>query len=502
MKIRNRTLTGLVALALTCQAFAATYPGKFIDTEKPQVAIPNSITPKTQGLLTLREAILLALRHNLDVQNSELDRISAKYNFNLVENAYHWQYGVSANAGWTRSKINDVRLNDSSHLIVTPTAKRGLRTGGEIDLQVDQERDAFDFHPRAKLSISQPLLRGLQREVRFKAHLDALDQDAISQMQLKSQVANTVLEVMRAYRSLILANNNLITAQQSLDEMQDTLNKNAKQIELGTLPSTTNIGVEAQLASLNLRMLETRNDVNEAKQTLLQAIGLSPNSNISVPNDVQITDEPLPNPEQAINTAFLQNLEFQQTLLSMKQHQRDLIKAKDDQRWQLDLSASASVGGGGAFRSRRDLHLNDLVNGKTHSEDLSLNLHIPVNDYANKASLKLAKLQIERDQNSLLKARQNLEREIGNDIIHLKFLSDQVRIAKQSVALERKNYELQVKKQALGKGTSMEVTTSQNTLIQSRVGYITAKVAYLNARAELDNKIGDLVDKWDIQIRY
>ncbi len=486
----------------TTSVATATSIGRFIDTERADVSAANNNPSIPTGVLTLREAILLAIRHNPDVLNSEIDRINSKYAYNLVENVYHWQYGLAASGGLTHSKVDNIRLENSTHAIITPTARKTLYTGAGIDLQLDEERDSFNFHPRARLSLTQPLLRGFNKEVRFKAHYEALDQEKLSQMQLKGQVASTVLDVIHAYRALILANNNIITAQQSLGEMQDTLKKNAKQIELGTLPATSNIGVEAQLASLKLRLIESRNEVSEAKQTLLQAIGLAPNVEIHVPNDVSIEAEPLPVVNDAIMTAYENNLDFQQTLLSLKQHERDLIKAKDDMRWQVDLSASVALGGGGAFRSRQDRSLNDLVNGENHTEELSLNLHVPIADYPLKAAKVRAETQMEKDQNSLLKVKRALERDINSSITHLRDLAEQVELSKQSVALERKNYELQVKKQELGKGTAMEVTTSQNALIQARIAYITTKVSYLNARAELDNKLGRLVDLWEIHIRY
>src|SRR3990167_2930256 len=64
------------------------------------IALPESPKPRSSKphFLSLREAILLALRYNPTIQNAELDRIIQRYNLRLAENEFELQFALAGTA--------------------------------------------------------------------------------------------------------------------------------------------------------------------------------------------------------------------------------------------------------------------------------------------------------------------------------------------------------------------------------------------------------------------
>src|SRR5262245_53623053 len=64
----------------------------YIFTQKPQdTTSPDLNLPKKPIKLSLRDAIMLALRCNPTIVNAELDRISQKFNLIVADHQFEWQ---------------------------------------------------------------------------------------------------------------------------------------------------------------------------------------------------------------------------------------------------------------------------------------------------------------------------------------------------------------------------------------------------------------------------
>ena len=63
---------------------------------------------KTIHHMSLREAILLALRYNPNIQNAELDRIIQRYQLRLANNEFELQYALGASGVIQKSTFNGV----------------------------------------------------------------------------------------------------------------------------------------------------------------------------------------------------------------------------------------------------------------------------------------------------------------------------------------------------------------------------------------------------------
>lgn len=450
--------------------------------------------------LSLREAILIALRYNPDVTNAEIDRLSQKYNLRLAQWGFEWQYGLEGSVGLNNARANGRNLGTKTNYSVTPTLSKKLKTGTELSLDFDNHQNGIYYSPSATLKLEQPLLRGAPSAVVTKELDDAYDDEIINRLNLKKSIIATIKKIILDYRSLVQANNNVEITKRSLHDAEKTYENNAVQIRLGKLPRTDNITQKAQVESLRLQVTQAINAQNRNRQQLVLDMGLDPDTQVTIPNDISIELTPIPTLSETVNYALKNNMDYLANLVSYKKDKRVLMKAKDDMRWQLNLTAQASVGDGTGTRT--DTGFNGIFNGRNHTESVGLNLKVPINDVALKAGLVRAKVSLQQAQTNLQQNRRLLITNIKNLITDLKSQRLQVQISEQAVKLKQQDYELQKKKQQLGKGTSLDVTNSQNALISAKTELINNKITYLNTVSELREILGTTLTNWDVKIRY
>lgn len=467
---------------------------------RPQPAIIHMQGQKPiqqQMVLSQRDAVLIALRHNPQVTNAEIDRIIQKYQLQQAAREFQWQYDLTASTSYATSRIDGKRQRDNESYRINPSASRKTLLGSTLDVTIPQSWPS-GHQPAATVTLSQPLLRGLNREVIEKGVNDALDNEKINKLQLKQQIMDVVARVLKTYRSLILANNNVDIAKQSLKEAQKTYTNNAAQIRLGKLAETVNISQKSQIANLKLALLRARNNQTQTRQTLLSLLGLDPNIIIQVPKDITLKKITVPELQHAIDMGLAHNTVFQTRLISYKKDKRSFVKAKDETRWRLDLNASVDIGNAGA----PGRGFPKLVNGKNYAQRVGLTLSVPVDDLDRKVNLVNSEIMLHKDAVNLHQAQRDLISQIKNSMTDLQSILLQLELAKQTVELKRKVYEIYQVKLRLGEGSDLDALDAQNALIAAQNNLISTKISYLNALTDLYVLLGGLLDEWKISIVY
>ena len=125
------------------------------------VELPTSPTPKTAQtqFLTLRHAILLALRYNPNIQNAELDRIIQRYQLRLAHNEFELQYAIAGTAVVEKSRYSGVGNATTKSYLLTPELDLKTRLGTQLSLKMDNNVAAYgNYNPLLNFSVKQPLL--------------------------------------------------------------------------------------------------------------------------------------------------------------------------------------------------------------------------------------------------------------------------------------------------------------------------------------------------------
>ncbi len=464
------------------------------------------ISPRTQShkilQLSLREAILLALRYNPNIKNAELDRIIQRYQLRLAHNAFELQYALAGSAALQKTHYSGIGTANDHNYLATPEINLKTKTGTTVALNLANNVSTYDpFSPILNFSINQPLLRGFGRAANEAPLLDAIDNEELNKINLQQAVCDQITQVIAAYRSLILSGNNSENQRHQLDEAQKTYAINEKKITAGQLEPTANIQQAYQIESLNLLVEQAQNDFNIATQNLLQTIGLDPNMHLAVPSNIKVGELIIPDLSKTIKIGLAHNAQYIAQTMLLRADKRAYALAKNAQLWKLDLGGKIQSGAvtdvSGTSRG-----FSGIYNGQNHTESAQVTLTVPLHDLTQRSQLINAKVKLEKDRLNFIALKRALITTITNAINNIKSLSKRYELAKKQVKLAQQSYSLEKKKQQAGISSSLDVSNTQNQLIQAQSGLINAKIAYLNQLSDLQRLLGTTLDTWHIQLRY
>ncbi|MGQ3890762.1 TolC family protein [Legionella sp. CNM-4043-24] len=470
---------------------------------KHWIDLPTSPQAKNKSVrhLSLREAILLALRYNPNIQNAELDRIVQRYQLRLAHNEFELQYALAGTGTVQQSRFSDVGTSSNKAFVASPEVNLKTRLGTQIGLNVDNNVSAYNnYTPMITASLTQPLLRGFGKKANEAGLLNAEDSERLNKVMLKQTVIDQITQVISAYRALILSGNNQENQQRQLEDAKKTYDINEKKIAAGQLEPTANIQQSYQIESLSLMVEQANNEFNTAAQNLLQAIGLDPAMRLAVPSDVTVSKAVVPDLKRSIDIALSHNSQYlaQQTLMRADQRAYDV--ARNQQLWQLDAGASVQAG----LASNVDGNSGRLgiYNGRNVTESASLTFTVPINDVSRRSQVINARVKLEQDRLSLIALRRAIVTQVTNSVNSIQSQARRYQLAEKQVKLATQSYELEKKKLQAGISSALDLNNTQNQLIQAQAGLIGAKIAWLNELSALQQFLGTTLDEWQIKLRY
>lgn len=457
-----------------------------------QIGVASSGSPNAPTLLSLREAVLLSLRFNTTICSAEIDRISQRFGLRVAQNQFELQYNLS-------TRLNLLQNNDmSASYSVFPSVSWQSRYGTNISLAGVQSRANGLYSSSTELSIKQPLLRGAGRDVVEAGLRNRYDREEIDRLDLRDRVGSAINEVVRAYRALILANNGVEIQKRQLEEARRNMHIIKTRIQAGRIASTQGIQEELQFQQIEFALESRLNEQDKARQNLLEAIGLDPNIPIEVPSDVDVSHIDMPNQEETIRLALVNNRAYQTQLISLRASKRNLHIQQNNQKWQLDLVANVGLSGHGQ-------HVGESFVGKaggTLTSQIGVSLNIPIQDYQRKKSLLDAHINVHKTELLLADARRKLITEVKNALFSLRSLIKRLEISEQKMGLANRVYKIEKQKQLAGRSTSLDVSTSQNNYISAQNDFIQTKIDYLNQLDALNLSLGLILKHWDIELHH
>ena len=454
--------------------------------ELDQLPLPQSTTIATK-LLTLDEAIVLALRNNPSIHSSRLQRISDKYALELADYQFQPQFQLSTSATFTQGEKTGYAAN--------PGITYNTRYGTEMSLTSNTN---LKGDQQETFRVLQPLLRGFGR-ISEIPWLDAQDTELINRQSFKSSIIDMVTQVITNYRQVVQDHNSLTVQEKALQREQQTSAQYQLRVRAGKMASSELLQEQATLASTHLSVVRQRNQTQQDFQTLLDTLGLSPTSKLKLNTQIDFHAYHTPSKEQAIAIALNNNPQYVSQRLQLNAARRGVALAKDNLRWELNLS--------GAVNFDNSTGANSVVNfsneiSTTDKPTAIIELSIPIRDITSKAALIDARVGLAQAEDSLEQARRSLIRQVVNSLNNLNSELEQLNLAGKALDLQRKNLEAERIKQQYGQTTALNVNIIVDNLLQQEIDYINSQIGYLNSVTDFENLLGTTLDDWHIEMRY
>ena len=444
---RLKRLTGkkmlLTAMALCAFGFAKA------QTEQ---TTQNTLT------LTLDKALEIALDENPTIKEAA-EEIALKK--------------VASKEAW-QSLLPEASLNGSlDHTIKAAEMKLN-------DMSFKMGQDGTNT-ANAGLSINLPLFAPAVYRAMSMTKTDielAVEKSRASELDLINQVT-------KAYYQLMLAQDSYEVLQGSYKLAEDNFNVVNAKYQQGAVSEFDKISAEVQMRSIKPNVISAANAVTLAKLQLKVLMGITADVDIK-------TDDNLTNYESMLfanqlkeeDMSLENNTTMKQFELNMKLLEKNVKSLKTNFMPTLSMSFSYQ------YQSLYNPNINFFDYTWSNSSSLMFNLSIPLYRASNFTKVKSARIQMRQLDWNRIDTERKLNMQVVSYRNNMTASSEQVVSNKENVMQAEKAVQIAGKRYEVGKGTVLELNSSQVSLTQAQLTYNQSIYDYLVAKADLDQVLG------------
>ncbi|GAE15648.1 TolC family protein [Bacteroides pyogenes] len=294
-----------------------------------------------------------------------------------------------------------------------------------------------------------------------------------------------VNQVTKAFYQLMLAQDSYEVLQGSYRLAEEKFGIVDAKYRQGAVSEFDKISAEVQMRSIKPNVIAADNAVTLAKLQLKVLMGITTDVDIKI-------DDNLANYEAALfadqlsepQTGLANNTNLKQLDLNKKLLQRNIQSLKTN------FMPSVSVSFSYKYQSLYNSNINFFDYNWTNSSSLMFNVSIPLYKAANFTKLKSARIQMRQLDWNRVDTERKLNMQATGYRNSMAASSEQVVSNKENVRQAEKAVEIAGKRYEVGKGTVLELNSSQVALTQAQLTYNQSIFDYLSAKADLDQVLG------------
>jgi outer membrane protein len=407
--------------------------------------------------ISLTEALRLANDNN--VQNITADNAIRTANNTLRSTKAQWYPNLQATAG--QSIQQGDRLGPSNNLI--PIVSKWA-----YNTQLQSSMTIFDGgKTRSDVRTQQ-------------ANIAAAQSNEVN------TTFNIALQVKQAYNAVLAARESEAAARAQLATAQLQLQTSIAKVNAGAANVSDSLRSVVQVGQAQLAILSAQNTFRTQSAALTRLVGTS----------YFVTAQPSDTTQGlggSIDSAQVMALALQGPTVRAADASVSAANAAEKSAkaaYLPTISLSGSYGGSGtnAFYGIPGLHGDNVF---PYSKSLGLNASFPIfNRFQRENQVAAAQIQYDNATAQARDARLAAQQNVITGLANLRNAEETMRI--QQIAVQASQEDLRVVQQRynLGASTLLDVTTSQQNLVNAQQQLIQARLNYRNARAQIEAAIG------------
>lgn len=330
------------------------------------------------------------------------------------------------------------------------------------------------------LSVSLPVFApALYRSISLtKADVElAVEQSRASRLDMVNQVT-------KAYYQLLLAQDSYEVLQQSYAQSEENFRVVNAKYEQGSVSEYDKISADVQMRSLKPNVVSARNGVNLAKLQLKVLMGMTSDLDIEVEGNLKDYEMVMFRRQLSANPLSLQyNSDLKQLELNEKMLKQNLKLQYTNLMPTLSLS----------FQYLYTTLTDDFKFGDykwNPYSTIGINLSIPLFKGSNFSKIKQAKIQMKQLAENRINTERQLNMQVTSYLDNMTASTEQVISNREAVVQAEKGRLIAEKRYEVGKGTILELNSSEVALTQAQLTYNQSIYDYLTAKADLDKVLG------------
>lgn len=328
------------------------------------------VTPGRTLRLTLREAILMALRNNQDIEVERANVQLAQQNERGSLGAYDpiLQTTVQFQSSTSPTAQTFIGAEGGAfkrkQFQFTPTLAQNLPTGGNYAITFANSRETNNagsaglspqYFTTLDFRFTQPLFRNFRSSANERLVRVSRKQLTISDAQFRQRVLTTIAAVQAAYWDLVFAIRNLHIQRDAVELADISLAVTRRQVEVGTSAPINVVENESELENRKNAAITALQQITTAENQLKQLILGDPQAEewqaaIEPTDDVDFTPVEL-DVQQALASALRNRPELEQLRLQQELNDIERAFAENQRKPQVDAFTALTLSGlGGTSR--------------------------------------------------------------------------------------------------------------------------------------------------------
>ncbi len=471
------------------------------NTNDPPTPQSDRLNTRTVEL-RLNDIVQLVVENNRTLKNNRLNRIIERQQLIEAESKFtptvtpNFSVSVRENLtssdsfdfGTDRSSNNSALSfdDDSDEDNVDSSLEVGASLLTPLGTNITLTADPLADFNSVRLEIRQPFIRGAGTKVNRASVISARLTDTNRILELKQSLIDEITQAIRAYRSLVEAQEGVKIQQNSLNSRLRDLEIQRALVEAGRRSRADLVQQEASVAAAEEQLLNALNTLSQANSDVLEIIDTDENLNIVVPQESieALRDENLLrqvalNREGLLQIAYSQRPDYLQAKRDVDIAQLNLLEPKDNRRLSLDL-------------------VSDLSLGDNAQATAGLELTRTFEDQSLKTAFESGRVQLLQSQNTLEDVTETIKIEITDRVNDVNSNFAAIPKARQARELAQQRLEIVQELYRLGRdGVDIfQVTSQQDAVVAAQNTELNAIINYLNARTDLEQSLGTTLDTW------
>ena len=294
-----------------------------------------------------------------------------------------------------------------------------------------------------------------------------------------------VTQETKGYYHLMLTQDSYDVLQKSYKLAEDNYNIVNAKYQQGAVSEFDKISAEVQMRSIKPNVISAGNAVTLSKLQLKVLMGVTADVDIEIADNLgnyetELFANELNQPAANLNN----NTTMKQLDLNMKLLEKNVKSLKTNFMPTLSMSFSYQ------YQSLYNPNINFFDYNWSNSSSLMFNISIPLYKASNFTKVKSARIQMRQLDWNRIDTERQLNMQIVSCRNNMSASTEQVVSNKENVMQAKKAVVIAEKRYDVGKGTVLELNSSQVSLTQAQLTYNQSIYDYLVAKADLDQVLG------------
>lgn len=475
--------------------------------------------PQSLPSITLKEAVIAALGENLNLEVQRYAPKIQKEAVDQQRSAFDPSVFSRASVGQSELEWEDIdgdpRQTTSDSRSYSAGVTKRIKTGAQVTASAAHSRsDGSSFNPelnqlvggglseRASLSleISQPLLRDFGSTVNLAPVRRAESQERVASLRLRNDIFDLLQRTETAYWRLADTYARRDLRESNLELAAELLEESAERKRLGLATQLEVLQAEASLAQRREEIIRADQAIQEAADLLFSEMGALDNG---LAIDARLSVDPLveskmeiPDFDSVARNAFERNFDtaIQEEILD--QLEQDRILARNEKKPEVDLSLSTSYDGLSPL-SAKDA-FDQAFDRRGEDWGLNLSFNLPWGRRAAKSNLRQTLYRIDQGEAQLAALKQDLLRSVRTAWRSFDISREQVDAARLVVALQEATFERERSRFEEGQSTLRNILEIQRDLDSAAVALLDAQLNAVEAEINLSRVEGTILRRYGL----